>query len=238
LEPFTLKLADRIVSGQVLNPNDKPAVGVHISFSGDDQPQGSTTTDGKGRFKFQACEGLVRLFAGSESGHANTTVEGGDTNVILQLEAPRMGRAMGPGARRAPLNGKALDLTSVGLPSTAAPLGKFALICLVDIDQRGSRRLMQSLTDEKDLPPYNELTILAVDVAGSTPDALNDWKELNAVPFPFGRLAEKSDKTKWAHAIDSLPWLILVDAKGRVAAEGFQFDELEDKLEEARPEER
>jgi hypothetical protein len=212
-------------------------VGVHVSFSGDDQPQGGTTTDAKGRFKIQVCEGFVRLFAGSESGHGNTTVEGGDTNVILQLQAPRTGRAMGTGARRAPLNGKTLDLTSVGLPANAAPLGKFALICLVDAEQRGSRRLLQSLADEKELPPYNELTILAVSVTGSNPDALKQWKEQNAVPFAIGRVAEKSDQTKWAHAIDSFPWLILVDAKGRVAAEGFQFDELEDKLDEARPEE-
>jgi hypothetical protein len=50
------------------------------------------------------------------------------------------------------------------------------------------------------------------------------------VPFAVGRVAEKSDKTKWASEVESLPWLILTDGNGRVTAEGFALEELETKL--------
>jgi hypothetical protein len=78
LAPFVLKPADRLIAGQVLNDNDKPASGVNIQLSGDGQPDGNMTTDSKGRFHFQVCEGPIRLFAYSQSGagNAQATVEG------------------------------------------------------------------------------------------------------------------------------------------------------------------
>ena len=50
------------------------------------------------------------------------------------------------------------------------------------------------------------------------------------MPFPVGRLAEKSARTKWAAEVETLPWLILADSKGRIAAEGFALEELDAKL--------
>jgi hypothetical protein len=41
---------------------------------------------------------------------------------------------------------------------------------------------------------------------------------------------DKSPKTRWATDSSSLPWLILVNQEGRVAAEGFALDELDAKL--------
>ncbi len=43
-------------------------------------------------------------------------------------------------------------------------------------------------------------------------------------------MPEKSEKSRWAFGVESLPWLILTDKQGRVAAEGFPLDELETKL--------
>lgn len=235
LEPFTLKVADQVIAGQVLNPNDKPAAGIHISYSGDDQPHGSTTADSKGRFKIQICEGSIRLFAGNEVGHANMSVESGDTNVILQLQSPDMARNRGGGARRPTLNGKTLDLSSVGLPANTVSPGKLTLVCLVDVDQRPSRRLLRSLAEEQELQTYPDLTYVAVHAKLSSPEPVESWKRENPGSFPIGRVAEKNEQTKWAHAVDTLPWLILIDSKGRVAAEGFEFEQLEVKLEEARP---
>ena len=74
LMPFVLKPADRVLAGQVLNENDKPVSGVNVQLNGEDQPEGSTTTDSKGRFHFQVCEGQVRLFAYSQSGAGSAQV--------------------------------------------------------------------------------------------------------------------------------------------------------------------
>ena len=35
LAPFVLKLADRVIAGQVLNDNDKPASGVNVQLNGE-----------------------------------------------------------------------------------------------------------------------------------------------------------------------------------------------------------
>ncbi len=64
------------------------------------------TTDSKGRFHFQVCEGQIRLFAYSQSGSGNAqaTVEAGDTNIVMTLSSS-------PGvfaSRRAVLRSKAV----------------------------------------------------------------------------------------------------------------------------------
>ena len=94
LEPFVLKPADRVVAGQVLDANDKPASGVNVSLmnviaSGEGQPEGNVTTDRKGRFRLQVCEGQVRLYAYSQNGngYAQATVEAGDTNIVINLRS-------------------------------------------------------------------------------------------------------------------------------------------------------
>jgi hypothetical protein len=87
LAPFVLKLADRVIAGQLLHDNDKPASGADVQLSGDGQPDGYMATDSKGRFHFQVCEGQIHLLAFSQSGagSAQTTVEAGDTNIVMSL---------------------------------------------------------------------------------------------------------------------------------------------------------
>ena len=55
--------------------------------------------------------------------------------------------------------------------------------------------------------------------------------ELDGLPFPLGGIVENSPGTIWATSIESLPWLILRDAKVNVAAEGFSLEALDAKLE-------
>lgn len=77
------------------------------------------------------------------------------------------------------------------------------------------------------------LTVLAAQGIITEPEAIQEWQQASPVPFPFGRVSEKSEKTKWAADQESLPWLILTDAAGRVVAEGFALDELDAKLKPA-----
>ncbi len=87
--PFVLKPADRVIAGQVMKEDDKPASGVNVQLNGEDQPDGQLTTDSKGRFHFQVCEGQIRLFANSQNGggNAQATAEAGDTNVVMTLSS-------------------------------------------------------------------------------------------------------------------------------------------------------
>jgi protocatechuate 3,4-dioxygenase beta subunit len=91
LLPFVLKLTDHVVAGQVRNEDDKPVPGVNVSVSGLDQPNSTMTTDSKGRFHFQVCEGMVHLNANGQNGYAQASPEAGDTNVVMELGQSYMG---------------------------------------------------------------------------------------------------------------------------------------------------
>jgi hypothetical protein len=229
LSPFVLKLADRVLAGQVLNENDKPVSGVNVSLNGEDQPNGNMTTDSKGRFHFQVCEGQVRLFANSQGGFAQATAEAGDTNVVMTLSS-QPGNAR-PASRHASLKGGPLpDLATVNLASDTAPAGKPVLLCLFDASQRPSRHVVHQLDEQVAALRQQGVTVLGVQAAVTSDETFNEWKSASPVSFPVGRVTEKSEKSKWASAVPALPWLILTDADHRVIAEGFALDELDAQI--------
>ncbi len=229
LDPFVLKLADRVLAGQVLNENDKPVSGVNVSLNGEDQPDGYMTTDSKGRFHFQVCEGQVRLFASSQGGSAQATAEAGDTNIVITLSSQPGNSRQTPS--RAPLKGSPLpDLTTVNLTADTAPAGKPVLLCLFDAGQRPSRHVINQLEQQAAALRLQNVSVLGVQAAVASDDVFNEWKSASPVSFPVGRVTEKSEKSKWATAVPALPWLILTDADHRVIAEGFALDELDAQI--------
>ncbi|MGD0743862.1 MAG: carboxypeptidase regulatory-like domain-containing protein [Verrucomicrobiota bacterium] len=228
VEPFVLKPADQIIAGQVLNENEKPASGVNVQLNGNDQPNGNTTTDSKGRFHFQVCEGRVSLFAYSQNGggNAQATVEAGDTNIVMTMNSnPGIMRQTPP---RASLKGNPLpDLTTVNLAADAAPAAKPVLLCLFDAAQRPSRHVVSQLEQQAAALRQQNVSVLGVQAAVTGDEIFNEWKSASLVSFPIGRVTEKSEKSKWASAVPALPWLILTDANHRVIAEGFALDDLD-----------
>ena len=231
LPPFVLKLADRVIAGQVLNENDKPASGVNVQLSGEDQPEGNMTTDSQGRFHFQVCEGQIRLFAYSQygGGNAQAAVEAGDTNVVMTLSSQPGNFRQAP--HHASLKGGPLpDLTTVNLAGGTAPAGKPVLLCLFDASQRPSRHVVHQLDEQAPALRQQNVSVLGVQAAVISDETFNQWKTASPVSFPVGRVMEKSDKAKWASGVPALPWLILTDAQGRVVAEGFALDELDAQI--------
>jgi Carboxypeptidase regulatory-like domain len=229
LEPCVLRVADRKLAGEVLDADDKPVARANVFMYGPGQPNGSVRTDNKGRFGFEeVCEGTVQLSANLQNTHGSARAEAGDTNVVIRLGANQV-YSFQEAPRRASLKGKPLpDLAPLELE--AAPAGKPVLLCLLDVEQRPSRRFARQLSEQHDALKQKGVTVLGLQAAVTSADALKEWKQANPVPFPVGRVAEKSDKTKWAADVESLPWLILTDGKGRVAAEGFALEELDAKL--------
>ena len=231
LAPFVLKPADRLIAGQVLNDNDKPASGVNVQLNGDGQPDGNMTTDSKGRFHFQVCEGQIRLFAYSQSGagNAQATVEAGDTNIVMTLSSSPGSVRQPP--RRASLKGSPLpDLTAVNLAADAAPAGQPVLLCLFDASQRPCRHVVHLLDQQVAALRQKNVSVLGIQAAVISDDDFNEWKSAGGVSFPVGRVTETSGKSKWVSEVSSLPWLILADASHRVVAEGFSLDELDAQI--------
>lgn len=232
LPTFVLQPADQIVAGEVIGPNDKPASGVNVSLSGEGQPEGHVTTDSKGRFSFKVCDGPIRLFASSQSGYANASATPGDTNVVLQLTSTGSSRRAPP--QRASLTGKPLpDLADLGFAPNAAPTGQPLLLCLLDAEQRPSRRVARLLAEQNDALKQKGVALLAAQVVAASADSFRDWTNSDPVPFPVGFVEKKTAANRWATGVPSLPWLILRDAQGKVVAEGFGLDELDVKLAEA-----
>jgi Carboxypeptidase regulatory-like domain len=238
--PIVLRLANQIIAGRVVDAKDKPVGGVYVQVSSDDQPQANMQTDNKGRFKFKVCEGQVHMYANGQAGFAQVTADAGDTNVVILLTDRSMrmqGAVRRPPTRARPntpaLTGKPLpDLTSLAFAADAVPAGKLVLLCLMDVQQRPSRRMARLLTEQQDALREKGVTVLAAQTVPASNESWDDWKETNPVLFPISRLRDKSDNIKWVSGIESLPWLILADKKGVVAAEGFGLEELEAKLQE------
>jgi ankyrin repeat protein len=95
---ITLKKADKILAGKVLDPDGKPVAGANISFNGAGQQEWSQTdSDSHGIFIFHSvCDGAVQLsaynFFGGPPGvgdyeRANDVkANGGDTNIVIRFD--------------------------------------------------------------------------------------------------------------------------------------------------------
>jgi len=232
LPPFVLRVADRRLAGQVVDADDKPVGGANVYLYGEGQPNTSVRADNQGWFKYdQVCEGQVRLSVSHQNAYGNATADGGDTNVVIKIAARESFAREIP--RRPSLKGKALpDLAALDLVTGAAPAGRPLLLCLFDVEQRPSRRCVRLLAEHHDALKQQGLAVIAIQAAAVTADSFQTWKDANPAPFPVGRVPDKSDKTKWASEVESLPWLILTDKEGQVSSEGFALDDLEAKIKE------
>ncbi|MGD1083508.1 MAG: carboxypeptidase regulatory-like domain-containing protein [Verrucomicrobiota bacterium] len=95
---FVLKPADRKLSGQVLAQDGKPVEAATVDFSGPGQPRlgetpdmpSATKTDALGKFSFDnVCEGPVTVTVKHQNTQGAAAAQGGDTNVLVRLGAPR-----------------------------------------------------------------------------------------------------------------------------------------------------
>ena len=135
--------------------------------------------------------------------------------------------------RRRSLQGNSLpDLASAGLSATDLPVGRPGLLCLLDWEQRPSRRVLGLLTDQVDAFKQKGL---AVAVVQAVPTSDETWQELksavDAESFVIGRVSSKTPEARWATEATPLPWLILVNSEGRVVVEGFPPNELDVKID-------
>ncbi len=120
LEPFQLETANLRISGVVVGPDDKPIPGAMVNSFDPKQPQLNGQTDSQGRFVFEhVCAGPIGLNAHSprQAGRwGNTTAQGGDTNIVIQLADQARGQVV-----RSPYGGSKLSGSVVGPDGKPAP---------------------------------------------------------------------------------------------------------------------
>jgi protocatechuate 3,4-dioxygenase beta subunit len=229
LEPMDLKLANMVLSGQVLNSNEKPVVGAHVGLNGEDQPDGSATTDGKGRFSFKVCEGRIQLWASGANGYANANAEAGDTNVVIVLS--NNSGSSEPRQPKPSLKGKPLeDLAEFGFTADSVPEGKCLLLCVLDVEQRLCRRVAKRLAEQASALKEKGVILSVAQLPGTGTDAFKEWVSSETFNFPAVQVPTTSPKAKLVLRLDPLPYLILTDTNRRVVAEGFPVEDLESVL--------
>jgi len=107
------------------------------------------------------------------------------------------------------------------------------LICFFDMNQRPSRHLVSELAKTADELRDKGVTVVAVQASEIDENKLNEWVKENNIPFSVGIIQGDVEKTRLTWGVRSLPWLILTDRKHIVRAEGFDFEELGEKIKES-----
>jgi protocatechuate 3,4-dioxygenase beta subunit len=230
LSPVILKKADLKLLGQVVDSSGTPLAKANINVNGNGQPDLDVRADAHGRFALEVCPGTVSLYVRFQELQTSVQAQAGDTNVVVTLK-PQSGHSEPEKPKRASLIGKALpDLSSFNLPSDAAVPGKAILLCLFDCEQRPSRQAIRLLTEQTESLRQKGVAVLGIQAAVVSSDSFGPWKEANPLPFKIGRITAKTAASAWATDTESLPWLILVNSHGRVAAEGFSLEDLTSKI--------
>ena len=221
------------IAGVVVDDDDKPVANASIHCMGGKQPSLNVQSDAKGRFAMEkVCAGTIRLFANSpRGGYANTSAEGGDTNVVIRISTARMMSRREPSAAR--LKGKQLpDLAPLGLTAEQAPAEKPLLAVLIDAEQRPSRRALRFLGEQAPAIKEKGVAVVVLHTGTMTDEDFATWKKEAALAFPIGSFKGGAEKARSAWGASALPWLILTDKAHVVAAEGFPLEELDAKLKD------
>jgi len=141
-------------------------------------------------------------------------------------------------ARQVPtsLVGKSLPgLNDLGIIlSPADSDDKIIFVCFFDMQQRPSRNCIAQLAKQAEQLKEKGVVLAAVQASNVDQSKLDQWVKQNNVPFPIGIIKGDAEKTKFTWGVRSLPWLILTDRKHIVSAEGYNVNELDNRIKEAR----
>jgi hypothetical protein len=102
--PIICRIADKVVSGKVLGPDDKPVSGATVRTVGMVQGTTPARSDNDGHFELKVVEGSMSLMAsapGMDMGGSSVRAKSGDTGVVLKMVAAG-GRTTVIGGRQAP----------------------------------------------------------------------------------------------------------------------------------------
>jgi len=250
MDPVVLKVADRSISGLVVDANDEPAAGVGVNVSGHGQPYRVGRTGKDGRFTIDhICEGRVSMYAHTGGGrsvaYGQAEAEAGDKNVKIVLRVQQTTTAVpAPPTPTGPVSllGKPLPkLADLNVALDADKTrGRRLLVCFWNWEQRPSRHCIRQLVSRADELARKGVVVVCIHAAAIDEKTLRDWLTRNKIPFPAGSVpskgdagAERKDLARWG--VRGVPWLILTDEKHVVRAEGISLDRLDAKLAGSTP---
>ena len=218
----------------------------HLGF---DRSQ-KTVTDSMGRFRFEHLRTKMRDIRTSKSEQWEYTPRvweisyGKTTKTISFYEGTKiedMELIVEPDyTNTASLVGKPLpDFENITIdfqPRQAQK--KIILVCFWDMNQRPSRNCIAQLAKQAGRLEEKGVAVVSVQTSKVDKNTLHAWVGKFNVPFPVGMIQDDVGKTRFNWGVKSLPWLILTDREHVVTAEGFNMNELGDKIKEVENEKR
>lgn len=245
VEQIELRPAPYSISGVVVDEDDKPVAGVHVSArsrsNAERQPNRDARSDDQGRFTLEhLSQGAVGLYAQEDQGSGATRryaqqslqIDGDVKDVELVLRA----RQTRPAAPPVPasLAGKPLPgFDALALKLDAAALkDKPVLLCFWDWEQRPSRHAVQELAAKAGALKGRGVAVVLVRSGSADAEAVDAWLKKVKATFAGGTVGgDDPQQTLFAWGVRGLPWLILADRSHTVRAEGFAVAELDATLE-------
>jgi hypothetical protein len=107
------------------------------------------------------------------------------------------------------------------------------LVSFFDMQQRPSRNCITQVADRAEQLKAKGVIVGAVQASEVDENTLNEWVKQYNIPFPVGIVQGNAEKVRFAWGVRSLPWLILTDSDHVVRAEGFNLNDLDDKIKES-----
>ncbi|MHC4646952.1 MAG: hypothetical protein ACYTBJ_15755 [Planctomycetota bacterium] len=116
---------------------------------------------------------------------------------------------------------------------TAEAKGKDILLCFFDMNQRPSRHMVAELAKQAPQLKQKGVAVLCVQAPKVDKEKLDEWVTHGNIPFAVRMAEDDASKIRFTWCVKSLPWLILTDKKHVVVAEGFNLEELDEKIKES-----
>jgi hypothetical protein len=243
VDKTVLRRADQSVSGIVVDKDDKPVPSIQV-YAANQDSSANGLTDAEGKFTL---EGLTseQLFVQANTGNGNKDSERGmvsaqagakDVKVILGRDQ-QSSRDLPP--EPVSLKGKPLPaLKHDGLKAALAKAaGKTVLLCVWEMDQRPSKRMLAALAAGAKKLDSQGVAIVTLCASEASPEQVQDWLKQNKLELPAaaaGADGKANQALLMQLGVRSAPWLIVVDANGVVKADGVTLEEAL-KLLEATP---
>jgi hypothetical protein len=239
---FTLIPATESVAGCVVTANGVPVpeAEVRVQSARGDVPQYSnfSATDEQGRFRLPLlCKGAIKIEVSGGSKYRGTGT------LRLRAQAENVKIVLGKDLD----HDDTLSLLGEPLPNLSALSkdidvheidGKPLLLCLMDIQQRPSRRCLYELSQKRDDLTSKGVTLVVVQISKVDLARYEAFLKAGQIDMPILMMDHDFEPKKTEWRVKGLPWLILIDQSHVVTAEGLSVNELVVKLKElgyARP---
>lgn len=233
VEDIELAVADRRVTGQVIDADGKPVEKVQIYSYGEGQPRVRAQTDAEGKFVLEnVCEGRLRISAnymkGSTYLHGFVETEGGaeDIQIVLGARETEQFIPRKPASMVGRKLGEVLAANGVSLPADANSVALFVW----DMNQRPSRHFVKAFAQKAATLKEKGITSVLLQAGATERAAVDAWLKENGIDCPCGMIEGDAEAVELKLGVQRLPWLVLTDEKGTVAAEGLSVEELNAKL--------